>query len=122
MRKMLFYIKDNAAGVPSLWLWDNGVNTELVEGVQDMAIQYGIDTDNDDVPNEYKYAGSVTATEWADVKSVHLELLVRTPEDRVLVESQKYNFPLDATTPTTPTDRVMRQVFVSTVAVRSRLN
>jgi type IV pilus assembly protein PilW len=123
MRKMLFYIKNNAAGVPSLWLWDNGLNSELVEGVEDMDIQYGIDTTgDDDVPDVYKTAADVTTGEWADVKSVHIELLVRTPEDRVLAEPQKYTFPLSSASATTPTDRVMRQVFVSTVAVRSRLN
>jgi type IV pilus assembly protein PilW len=121
MRKMLFYIKDNAAGVPSLWLWDNGVVSELVEGVEDMAIQYGIDTDNDEIPDGYEAAGDVSAAEWADVKSVHLELLVRTPEDRVLTEPQVYSFPLGSAA-VTAADRVMRQVFVSTVAVRSRLN
>ncbi len=121
MRKLLFYIRDNAGGVPGLWLWDNGVNTELVEGVDDMAIQYGIDTNNDDVPNEYQDAGAVAAADWVNVKSVHLELLVRTPEDSVLAEPQVYSFPLGSPK-ITAADRAMRQVFVTTVAVRSRLN
>lgn len=123
MRKLLFYIRNNTAGVPSLWIWENGVDTELVEGVEDMSVQYGIDTNNDDVPNEYKEAGDVADDlEWSNVKSVHLELLVRTPEDRVLTEAQVYSFPLDAASKTTATDGAMRQVFVTTVAVRSRLN
>jgi type IV pilus assembly protein PilW len=121
MRKLLFYIKDNAGGVPSLWLWDNGVNTELIEGVDDMAIQYGIDTNNDDVPNEYEDASAVAAADWINVKSVHLELLVRTPEDSILTEPQVYSFPLGSAK-VTAADRAMRQVFVTTVAVRSRLN
>jgi type IV pilus assembly protein PilW len=123
MRKLLFYIENNTAGVPSLWVWENGTSTELVEGVEDMAIQYGIDADNNDVPDEYKEAGEVADDlEWSNVKSVHLELLVRTPEDRVLTEAQVYSFPLDAASKTTAADGAMRQVFVTTVAVRSRLN
>lgn len=122
MRKLLFYIKNNAANVPSLWLWENGTSTELVEGVEDMAIQYGIDTNNNEVPDEYKEAGDVADDlEWSQVKSVHLELLVRTPEDRVLSEPQVYSFPLGEEKETAE-DGAMRQVFVTTVAVRSRLN
>lgn len=121
MRKLLFYIKNNTAGIPSLWLWENGVSTELVDGVEDMAIQYGIDTNNNDVPDEYKEAGEVADdAEWSQVKSVHLELLVRTPEDKVLAEPQIYSFPLGASK-VTAADGAMRQVFVTTVAVRSRL-
>lgn len=120
MRKLLFYIKNNTAGIPSLWLWENGVSTELVEGVEDMDIQYGIDTDNNNVPDVYEVAADVDDADWINVKSVHFELLVRTPETTVLPEAQAYSFPLGSAA-VTAGDRAMRQVFVSTVAVRSRL-
>ena len=119
MRKLLFYIKNNTAGIPSLWLWDNGVSSELVEGVEDMDIQYGIDTDANGVPNKYEAAAA--GTDWINLKSVHIELLVRTPETTVLPEAQLYSFPLSNATKTLAPDRAMRQVFVSTIAVRSRL-
>lgn len=120
MRKLLFYIKVNATtNVPGLWLWENGTSTELVEGVQDMHIEYGVDIDADGYPDEYKSSADVT--DWTSVNSVHLELLVRTPETRVLTEPQPYTFPMTSDAKTVSTDRIMRQVFVSTIAVRSRL-
>jgi type IV pilus assembly protein PilW len=121
MRKLLFYIKNNTAGIPSLYLSENGVSSELVEGVEDMVIQYGMDTDGNGIPNDYKSAAAVDDADWINVKSVHFELLVRTPETSILSEAQVYRFPLDAVAATTATDKAMRQVFMSTVAVRSRL-
>lgn len=120
MRKLLFYINNNTAGVPSLWMWDNGVNTELVEGVEDIALTFGIDDDGDGVPDSYKTTSTTTAAEWTSVASVHLELLVRTPGTNILREKQSYSFPLGAAVVQAP-DTALRQVFTTTVGVRSRI-
>lgn len=120
MRKVVYYIKNNAAGIPSLYQWDNGVDSELVEGVEDMELTFGRDTDNDLAPDSYD---SVTAvgTNWSQVVSVHAELLVRSAETNLLPEPQSYKFPLTATGTTTAADKAMRQVFTVTVGIRSRL-
>lgn len=120
MRKVIYYIKNNAAGIPSLYQWDNGVDSELVEGVEDMELTFGRDTNNDLAPDSYD---SVTAvgTDWARVVSVHAELLVRSAETNLLPEPQSYKFPLTATGTTTAADKAMRQVFTVTVGIRSRL-
>jgi type IV pilus assembly protein PilW len=121
MEKKFYYIKNNTAGEPSLYLWINGVETELIEGIEDMVITYGRDTGSDSIPDAYQTAATVTAANaWDKVLSVRVELLVRTPEP-VLNEDQYVFFPLSAATATQYTDRRLRQVFTATVGVRSRL-
>ncbi len=125
MEKKFYYIKNNAAGEPSLYLWTNGVDTELIEGVEDMAITYGRDTGTDNIPDAYESASTVSAitpstSGWPKVLSVRVELLVRTPET-VLKEDQSIFFPTTATTATKYTDGRLRQVFTTTVGIRSRL-
>jgi type IV pilus assembly protein PilW len=78
-----YYIRNNASGIPSLYRQDNNEDAqELVEGVESMHVTYGIDTDGDDIANQYAIAGAAgvltTADQWANVRSVRLGLLVRT--------------------------------------------
>lgn len=120
MRKVIYYIKNNTAGIPSLYQWDNGVDSELVEGVEDMDLTFGRDTTKDLAPDSYDSATAV-GTNWPQVVSVHAELLVRSAETDLLPEAQSYKFPLSAATAVTATDKAMRQVFTVTVGIRSRL-
>lgn len=55
---------------------------ELVEGVENMQITYGEDTDNTGAVNTYVDAASVTA--WGKVLSVRIELLVASQEENVV--------------------------------------
>src|SRR5262249_19851219 len=60
----------------------------LVEGVENMQIEYGLDTNGDGAPDVYTAdpgsyggcAGIGCATNWANVVSIKLHLLVRTIE------------------------------------------
>jgi type IV pilus assembly protein PilW len=117
-----YFIANNATtGQPSLWQSVNGVDTELLEGVEDMSILYGVDTSTDlyAVPSKYIAAGTVTSAEWARVVAVRIELLVATTENNVVPEPQKYKFKGVDITPSV-TDKRLRQVFSTTIAVRSR--
>lgn len=118
MQKIVYYIRNNAAGEPALWQWINGKNTELFEGVENLSFTYGRDTNDDDVPDTYD-AESAVGTNWDEVKSVRVEILVRSPEE-LLPEPQSYSFPLGAAA-VKATDRRLRQVFTATVGIRSRL-
>lgn len=118
MQKIVYYIKNNTAGQPSLWQWVNGKNSEVVEGVEGLSVTYGRDTDNNNVPDVYESAAAV-GTSWADVKSVRIEVLVRSTED-LLPESQSYSFPMGAAA-VSASDKRLRQVFSATVGIRSRL-
>jgi type IV pilus assembly protein PilW len=117
--KTLYYIGlSPTTGRPSLWQNVNGVTSELLEGVEDMSISYGRDTSADFIPDTYTNAAGVGG-DWSHVLSLRLQVLVQTAEDNVVPEKQKYSF-ADDVNKTAP-DLRMRQVFINTVGIRSRL-
>lgn len=111
-----YYIRPGVLG-PSLWRQD-GTNPaqELVEGVQDMQIRYGVDTDADRVPNQYLQADAVT--DFNNVVSVRVALLLQSIEDNLTNAPQRYTYN-GATV--TPADRRHRQVFGATIGLRNKL-
>jgi type IV pilus assembly protein PilW len=88
----VYYVRE-VDGVPTLYRKDNhGAAVPLVDGVEQMQITYGKDTDTpiDDIPNLYLRAGQAglqTAADWERVRTVRLGLLVRTTSDRDLEEN-----------------------------------
>ncbi|WP_323813028.1 PilW family protein [Cellvibrio sp. NN19] len=115
-----YFIATGTSGRPSLWQNNNGVNLELLEGVDDMSVNYGVDTNEDYVPDAYLPATGITAADWAKVVALRVELLVSSIDDGVLPETQTYSFEgVDGVTPN-PVDKRLRQVFSSTVGIRSR--
>lgn len=117
-----YFIANGVSGRPSLWQNVNGVSLELLEGIDDMHITYGVDTEveQDFIPNEYKLAKDVA--DWERVIAVRLEVLVSSIDDGVTPDHQVYTFPTDASAATTATDKRLRQVFTSTIAIRNRIN
>jgi type IV pilus assembly protein PilW len=94
---------------------------ELLEGVENMSIKYGVDTSGtpDYIPDAYVAAGAVV--NWNRVVSVRVELLIRSLEDNVVPEVQKYHFDGVSNVTPNPVDRRLRQVFTTTIGIRSRL-
>lgn len=115
-----YFIADGVSGRPSLWQNINGVNMELLEGVDDMSLTYGVDTNGDNVPDNYLLAGVVGSANWNKVVSVRVELLVSSIEDGVVPETQSYSFEGEDDVMPNPEDKRLRQVFTTTIAVRSR--
>lgn len=98
----VYSIKTGSGGGPALFRSVGGVDQELVDGIEDLQILYGEDTDNDFVPNYYVEAASVT--NMAQAISVRFTLIARTLEDNL----------------TDAGARVTRN-FTSTVTLRNRL-
>lgn len=94
----------------------NGVVEELVEGVEEMQILYGIDSDNDQFPNQYVTANNVP--NFNAVVSIRIMLLIHSIDDFVTEAPQTYTF---NGVQTTPADRRLRQVFTTTIALRNRI-
>lgn len=118
MVSTLYYIAANPAGEPALYRQRlvKGVpeTEELVEGVQDMRISYGLDTNGDrSVDSTVATSGVV---DWDQVQTVQVSLLLRS-DDQAVDGAQAYTF--NGTT-TTPADRRIRKVFNATIAVRAR--
>ncbi|MBI5658209.1 MAG: PilW family protein [Nitrosomonadales bacterium] len=66
----------------------------LVEGIENLQFDYGIDTTNDGAPDSYKAAPA--ANEWVNVMAVRVSLLARNNEPTAgYTDSKTYNFTLD---------------------------
>ena len=107
------------AGTTSLWRRRGmDVVQELVEGIEQIQVQYGVDTNGDVIVDTYRTADAVT--DWNDVISVSVALLVRSLEqygsDR---DRRDYNV-LDVTV-SAPADRRLREVFAATASIRNRV-
>jgi type IV pilus assembly protein PilW len=117
LQAVIYTIKAGASGEPALFRAINGVDEELIDGIEQMQILYGVDTDDDDFPNQYVIAPNVV--DMNDVMAVRVMLLVRSQDVNVTEDFQKYTF--NDTTDITATDRRLRQVFTSTITLRNRV-
>jgi Tfp pilus assembly protein PilW len=133
-RTNVFFIRDYSQaasdGIPTLCvarLVGQGMDTTdcLVEGVEDMQIEFGIDTDGDSVPNVYKAAPTVdlTATppvnEMDDLVTARVYLLmrslgeVRDYDNTNIYKLGSKSFNVD--------DSYLRRVFSTTVQTRNAI-
>ena len=118
LQTITYSIGNGASGLPALFRQEfNGAAQELVEGVQDMQVLYGIDSDNDQFPNQYVTSNNVGAN-FQNVVSVRIMLLLQSIDDFVADDPQIYTY--NGVT-TTPADRRLRQVFTTTIALRNRI-
>lgn len=119
-----YYIRNNPAGVPALFR-KTGPTTveELVDGIENMQIKYGVDNDGNGSIDQYVDAGHASldsADEWKNVRSVRISLLLVSQDNNVTDAPQNYVYNGSTVTPAT-TDRRLRYVFTSTIGVRNRL-
>ncbi|MGH8398800.1 MAG: PilW family protein [Gammaproteobacteria bacterium] len=129
----VFYIGQGADTSPALFkastdtTQPGGFSTqEMVSGVENMRVLYGVDLTGSQVPSEYVTADVVdAANEWADVVSVRIGLLVRSNTAAVPLPSMASDFALvDSSVEnpvTAPLDTRMRQIFIATVGIRNSL-
>ncbi len=124
-RRFIYFVKENDNGEPALWLWQgdgggSGESFELVEGVEDLHVEYGIDDGGEkDAVDRYETVGAVEDDEWSDVVAVRVSFLVRSRAENVTDEAQTVSFPPG--TEYTASDRRLRQTFTTTVAFRNRI-
>ena len=94
------------------------------DGVENLQILYGVDTDGDLYANKYSNATQVTSSEWNSVVSVRIGLLLNTVQN-VSTEADASTFNLLGTTVpapgTTDATRFMRRhPFTTTISLRNR--
>lgn len=124
LQAVTYSIAPGASGEPALWRSANGLNEELVEGIEQMQVQYGIDTSGDGATNRYMTADLITddfslPNNWDNVMSIRLMLLARSASDGVVEDYQVVDF---NGTSTTQADQRLRQVFTTTIALRNRVS
>jgi len=111
-----YYIGDDA-GTPTLFRQDNANAVPLIEGVEDMEILYGIDTNSDGAPDSY--VAAATVGDWGQVVSLRISLLLASTasnltEDAQIVTWRGADYP-------DPPDNRLRQIITTTIAIRNRL-
>jgi len=116
LQAVTYTIAVGESGEPALWRSENGVNLELIEGIEQMQILYGVDTDDDDFPN--RYVVSTAVADMLDVISVRIMLLIRSESDGITEDVQSYTY---NGANITAADQRLRQIFSTTIALRNRI-
>jgi type IV pilus assembly protein PilW len=98
---------------------------ELIEGVESMQLLYGVNVDSDSRNTVDAYLRADQVTDWSDVITVRVSLLIQSIEDGVQTSPTAYTFNGVNYTGTggngaLPPDRRVRRVFTSTIALRNR--
>lgn len=100
---------------------------ELVEEVENMQLHYGIDADGDDVVDPI-YLDASAVTDWSEVRTVRINLLLASRANNLTLEAAWINFPDSDTGEANRTgqgfaaaDRRIYHSFSKTIALRNRL-
>jgi type IV pilus assembly protein PilW len=130
LRTTTYYIRNSASGSgPALWR-RVGLQPaqELAEGIENMQVLYGEDTDGDQAPDAYRTAAQITAAGgWGRVVSLQVALLAAGTQNRVADADERTFTLLDKTVDptvggTVTSDGRLRRVLTFTVAMRNRLS
>ena len=113
----VYYVaSDPVTGIPALFSANEAQQTpvgELIaEGVESFQIEYGIDNDNDGLPDAY----DTVPADLANVLVVKIRLLMRTMED---LGGQAFTHTIDGADIEFP-EGPLRKEFVATVSLRNR--
>ena len=140
LQTIAYYVKQSSSGTgTSLYrrTFDgdnaNGVEQELIDGVENMQVRYGVDTtapDADGVVDDYRVARGAagtsadSVTDWSRVVAVRMSLLLRSATPVEADTSTATSAVVGGVTVTYPTagSKYDRRVFTTTVAVRNKIS
>ena len=118
------------ANVPSLYCdgsLDTANSQPIVEGIDHMQIQYGIDSDNDHVANRYinittlNSDSAITPDIWLSIVSIRVALLMNTVYP-VKTENEARSYQLLDGPLLSFNDRLGRSVITTTIPLRNRVD
>ncbi len=118
---LTYYIATGAGGQNALFVYDSTTTTktELVEGIEDMQIKYGVDTDDNDIADDYQTADVIdTANNWDKVISAEISLLLKTQKDNLTTAQQSFSY--NGTT-INATDKRLYHVYTTVISIRNRV-
>ena len=98
---------------------------ELVEGIENMQILYGVDDVggvHDGVPDNYLAANAVALANWGDVVSVRIALLLRSIDQNFADNPDEEKYDLLGTIMDPANLKVRRRVFTTTIQIKNRIN
>ncbi|WP_232196948.1 PilW family protein [Thioalkalivibrio sp. ALJ24] len=119
----LYYVgRSDSTGQKALRRLDFGLGTardeELVTGVEDFRVRYGVDTSDDRRVNQFVTADNVS--DWEDVRAIRIILIAKSADTENVVDAPQ-ELAVDGGT-WTADDRRLYQVFTSTTGLRNRLD
>lgn len=131
--EITFFVRDTARlsndGTPIRALWmqrrfanraDTSANpAELVDGVEDFQVEYGVKTGSNPIANEYRTANNVT--DWSRVVSIRFRLLLSSTDDNVVAKAGEAVQSINFNGAAVAADGRLRQTFGSVVAIRNRV-
>ncbi len=113
-----YFVADTGRGTRALFVDRSGDVQELVEGVENLQIEFGLDSSgNDRAADSYDAA----PTNWNQVVSVRINMLLQSNSDTVIPSSGEQAQSIQFMGNDVVADGRLRQVFSSTVAIRNRL-
>ncbi|VAW70844.1 hypothetical protein MNBD_GAMMA09-1202 [hydrothermal vent metagenome] len=132
-----YYISNNSQNVPTLYRNIDGVSSPLVEGVEHMMLDYGVEDSTilRNVASRYLTAGTIHATcntnlavplskscLWPNVVSVRVSFIMRS-RDKIYGKNiaKTYTLPGATSQAYSKTDKYSRSIYTSTYVVRNRL-
>ncbi|WP_295467938.1 PilW family protein [uncultured Pseudomonas sp.] len=121
----VYYLRDNGAGIPSLWRQvyyaPNQPAEELVGGIQQLQIRYAVGQSSGQVglaANGQAYQDASTITDWQSVIAAQISLIAVSNATNVVAPDQQVLF--NNAVVTIPNGR-LAQVFTLTVSLRNHL-
>ena len=109
-------IATGASGRPSLFC--NGV--EIIEGVENLQVEYGVDTDGDRMVDRYYKINAVPAVNIRDILTVRVALMIATVKEARSEQTSTTIKDLAGTSVTLSNDKRLRQVYTATVRLHNR--
>lgn len=97
------------------------VSQELIEGVENMQIIYGLDNNTDGVPDSYVVATDIAANQWDNVVAVRVALLLRSVTENFNETADNSTYDLLGNNINPADLQVRRRVFTTTIQLRNRI-
>ena len=118
---VIYFVAPAASGMAdqkALWRQiDKQAAEEVADNVDQMQLEYGVDDNNDGVPNLFVKADAIAGRPVAAVK---ISMLLKSVDNKVLDKKASYTF--EGRAPQTATDRRMYTPFTTTISLRNQVN
>lgn len=116
---------DDGNPLPSLVVTDlakSGTNTLVVaEGVEMLKFEYGVDTTGDRIVDRYDKAGNITSTNWNNVLTVRVSMILRGDALDSFTDGTSYDMTSTYSfTPSGTAQRYQRRLLVKELQIRNR--
>ncbi|MDH5570755.1 MAG: PilW family protein [Gammaproteobacteria bacterium] len=94
-------------------------NTELVEGIENMQVLYGIDSSGTGTPSRYVTLNNVT--NWSSVVTIQIAILASSVDDFAANSSERSFVLADQTVGPFAADRIIRRAYTTTSLLRNHM-